>query len=288
MIAKNLVNRAAAAGFGLVLALLAGSASQAAQAGAKVAVAAFALFGDQSVFESEANGAARIVANRFGAGPVIVRANTKTRAEATLKTLATSLQSAAKGVDAENDILFVILTSHGSPAGLAVKAGSRNEILSPWTLAAMLDSTGVRHRIVVVSACYSGIFIRPLANADTLVITAADADHPSFGCQDGAEWTYFGDAFFNIALRRTANLRNAFALARTLVRKREQRNGFLASNPQMTGGENIESLLKQNSTARTPAAVEHSQRHETAAFGERMYLDWLNRSYALPALQRPQ
>ncbi|MGC2716698.1 MAG: hypothetical protein WA366_25315 [Pseudolabrys sp.] len=31
-----------------------------------------------------------------------------------------------------------------------------------------------------------------------LVITAADADHPSFGCQDKAKWTYFGDASFNV------------------------------------------------------------------------------------------
>src|SRR6266568_5232329 len=286
MISK-LLHRAAAGLFGLLLAVVA-SASPAAQGGPKVAIVAFGLFGDQSVFESEANGAARIVAKNFGGGPVIVRANSKTREDATIKTLAASLRSAAKTMEAEHDVLFLILTSHGSLAGLAVKAGNRSETLSPSTLAGMLDAARVRRRVVIISACYSGIFITPLANADTLVITAADADHPSFGCQDGAKWTYFGDAFFNIALRRTANLRNAFALARTLVRKREQRNGFLASNPQMAGGENIESLLKQNSTAGTPAAVEHSQRRETAAFGERMYLDWLNRSYALPALQRPQ
>jgi len=45
------------------------------------------------------------------------------------------------------------------------------------------------------------MIIPGLANPDTLVITAADADHPSFGCRDKAKWTYFGNAFFNIALR---------------------------------------------------------------------------------------
>jgi hypothetical protein len=70
-----------------------------------------------------------------------------------------------------------------------------------YNLANMLARTGMRHKVVVISACYSGIFIPRLANPDILVITAADADHPSFGCQDKAKWTYFGDAFFNVALR---------------------------------------------------------------------------------------
>jgi hypothetical protein len=35
-----------------------------------------------------------------------------------------------------------------------------------------------------------------------------------------------GDAFFNTAIRRTANLRDALTLAQALVRKRELRNGF--------------------------------------------------------------
>ena len=50
------------------------------------------------------------------------------------------------------------------------------------------------------------IFIPRLANPNVLVITAADADHPSFGCRDKAKWTYFGDAFFNVALRQARRL----------------------------------------------------------------------------------
>jgi Peptidase C13 family len=107
----------------------------------------------------------------------------------------------------------------------------------------MLDQTGVQHKVVIISACYSGVFIPRLANSDTLVITAADADHASFGCEDKAQWTYFGDAFFNIALRQSKTLKDAFFLARTLVSKRELRQGFDTSHPQMAGGENVESLL---------------------------------------------
>jgi hypothetical protein len=102
---------------------------------------------------------------------------------------------------------------------------------------------------VVISACYSGVFLRPLADDDTLVITAADADHSSFGCQDKVKWTYFGDAFFNTALRPTADLRSAFASARTLIGLREMRYGLVSSNPQIAGGKNIDILLGQKGGA---------------------------------------
>src|ERR1700730_12059271 len=127
-----------------------------AESKAEVKVVAFGLFGDQSVFESEAKGAAQIVASQFGGGPVVVRANTKSRAEATAETLAATLQLAAKAMNVDNDILFLVLTSHGSRAGLAVKTPNRKdvEILSPLDLFTMLDRTQVRHRIVIVSACF--------------------------------------------------------------------------------------------------------------------------------------
>ena len=134
-------------------------------------------------------------------------------------------------MNGESDILFLILTSHGSPDGLAVTGGRRAETLKPSNLAEMLERTGVRHKVVIISACYSGVFIPGLADADTLVITAADANHASFGCEDKAKWTYFGDAFFNVALRKTANLKDAFLVARSLVLKRERRQGFEPSHP---------------------------------------------------------
>src|SRR5260221_87760 len=98
-------------------------------------------------------------------------------------------------------------------------------------------------KVVVISACYSGVFIPRLANPDMLVITAADADHPSFGCRDKAKWTYFGDAFFNVALRQASSLKEAFVVARALVQKRELREHSEPSSPQMAGGANVQPLL---------------------------------------------
>ena len=135
--------------------------------------------------------------------------------------------------------------SSGTPAASRWRGVSepRLTVITPTRLAAILDRTGVRHKVVVLSACYSGIFIPRLANADTLVITAADRNHPSFGCTDKAKWTYFGDAFFNLALRQSATLKEAFTLARSLVLTWELRSGFEPSQPQMAGGENVEPLL---------------------------------------------
>jgi hypothetical protein len=225
----------------------------------KVSVVSFGLFGDQDVFRSEATGAAQVVAGRFGRGPINVQYNSKKGGGATIQGLAMALQAAADGMDAENDVLFVILTSHGSRAGLAVKAGRLTQLLTPLNLADMLALTGVRHKVVVISACYSGVFIPRLANPNVLVITAADADHPSFGCRDKAKWTYFGDAFFNVALRQASSLNDAFVVARALVQKHELREHFEPSNPQMAGGANVRPLLMRI-LERPAASAEHLAR----------------------------
>jgi len=226
------------------------SVSISAGAQPNVTVLAFGLFGAQSVFESEARGAAGIVAQRLGANTVAVRANTKTRGDVTIASIGDALQSAAERMDRDNDVIFLILTSHGSQAGVAVQAGRRVEILSPVALAGMLNRAGVRHRVVIISACYSGVFLGPLASDDTLVISAADSNHSSFGCRDEVKWTYFGDAFFNKALRHATDLESAFATARVLVSRREMRYGLVSSNPQMAGGKNIDILLGATRSAK--------------------------------------
>src|SRR5271157_4392998 len=116
----------------LIVLLVAFASAPAAPAGEprKVTVVSFGLFGGQDVFRSEATGAAEVVASRFGADPVIVRFNTRKTADATVETLAATLETAAKGMDPSTDILFLILTSHGSPEGLAVNAGRRNRTLT--------------------------------------------------------------------------------------------------------------------------------------------------------------
>jgi hypothetical protein len=83
----------------------------------------------------------------------------------------------------------VFMTSHGSQSGFLVEG--RGD-LSPTDLARILDeSCGDRPTVVMVSACYSGVFIAPLARPNRIILTAARSDRTSFGCMAGATYTYW-------------------------------------------------------------------------------------------------
>jgi hypothetical protein len=234
-------------------------------------VVSFGLSGEQDVFRSEATGAASILASRFGADPVIVRFNTRKNGGATVETLAATLETTGKSIEPSTDVLFLILTSHGSPDGLAVTAGRRSTTLTPSKLTEMLDRTGVRYKVVIISACYSGVFIPRLATADTLVITAADANHPSFGCEDRAKWTYFGDAFFNVAMRQSATLRDAFTVARSLILRREQRNGLSRRIPRWPEAQTSSRCSSPAVSQRSAAAASMASTPQPKRFRSRRF-----------------
>src|SRR5260370_32489334 len=153
------------------------AASMSAAENPNVTVLAFGLFGAQSVFESEAKGAASVVAQRLGANAVIVRANTKTRGDVTIASVGDALQAAGERMDRDNDVLLLILTSHGSQDGVAVQAGRRVEILSPADLTLMLNRAGVRHPVLIISACYSAVFLWPPSSDDTRGMSLAASVH---------------------------------------------------------------------------------------------------------------
>jgi hypothetical protein len=84
-------------------------------------------------------------------------------------------------------------------------------------LGAILAASGIRWKVVVVSACYAGGFIGPLKDDGTLVITAARHDRSSFGCADENDFTYFGRAYFKEALPKSRSFQAAFTQADKLI-----------------------------------------------------------------------
>jgi len=68
-------------------------------------IVSFGLFGDQSVFESEARGAAAILSQRLAHAQSAVRFNTKQGGTATPLTLAAALKAAGRVMDPSNDVL---------------------------------------------------------------------------------------------------------------------------------------------------------------------------------------
>lgn len=161
----------------------------------------------------------------------------------------------------EEDFAFVFLTSHGSRnRGFSFSAQPLGlDALTPQRLKDMLDDAGIKQRVVVVSACFSGVFVEPLADPTTLVITAAAADKRSFGCENEAEFTYFGHAFFAQALNDTRSFRDAFEQAKQAVGRRERSENFEPSEPQIAGGEELDAKLgaieqRLNASAPSPSS----------------------------------
>ena len=207
-------------------------------------------YGSQNVFRREVDAVAKLLGERFGAeGHTIKLINSaETLASApiaSVTSLGASLQRTAKMMDKEQDILFLFLTSHGSENhrfSLDLWPMQFDE-LDPKRLRSLLDESGIKHRVVVVSACYSGGFINDLKDDNTLVITASAADRNSFGCGNNNDWTYFGRAYFDEALRKTDSFTEAFALANPVISEREKKEDFSPSHPQISIGKNIETKL---------------------------------------------
>lgn len=65
-------------------------------------------------------------------------------------------------------------------------------IVDPAPIAAMVNKyCGDRPTAVIVSACFSGIFVPLLEGPNRIVFTAARADRTSFGCGEQDQYTFF-------------------------------------------------------------------------------------------------
>ena len=216
----------------------------------------FAGYGEQRVFAEEVGLAARIVGSRYGSGSRSVRLvndqrNLTAYPLATVSGLRRALLEIGQRMDLEEDILFLVLSSHGSEgAELSVQNGGLPlQQLSGPDLADALRDAGIRWKVIVISACYAGGFIDSLKDERSIVITAAASDRTSFGCSDDRDLTYFGEAFFRDALPGATSLRDAFTRANTVIGAREEEEGVEASDPQAFFGPALESYLGQLESA---------------------------------------
>ena len=168
---------------------------------------------------------------------------------ASVSTIGEALGTIAERMDRDEDILFVFLTSHGTTTHELKlhQPGFALRDLPAAELGRMLRRSGIRWKVVVVSACYSGGFIDSLRDDNTLVITAARYDRSSFGCTDDAQMTYFGRAFFKEALPKSRTFQEAFAKADELVAdwERKDQPKEPRSLPQLRSAAPIEAQLER-------------------------------------------
>ena len=98
------------------------------------------------------------------------------------------------------------------------------------------NDLGIGNRMILVSACYSGVFVPILSSDTSIVVTAASAERSSFGCVSDNDWTFFGDALINHALRKPQPLSVAVNEATNLIAGWEGSAKLLPSQPQASFG----------------------------------------------------
>jgi len=210
----------------------------------------FAPDASEEVFLRELRYVKRLFDERFGtAGRSIALASSNTALEelpiGSVTNLARALERVGRAMNADEDVLVLYITARGGREHRLSVSQPPLELapLTPTALARMLHDSGVKWRVVVVSACYSGGFVEPLRDDNTIVITASATDRASFGCEGGRDFTYFGEAFFRDALAKTASFTEAFEIARQIVTQREAAERLPASAPQISVGRAIGELL---------------------------------------------
>jgi hypothetical protein len=213
-------------------------------------VVAFAGVGEENVFRNEAEFVVRQFEERFdAAGHTVLLVNNPqtlgTVPLASLTNLETAVDAVAERMDADTDILLVFMTSHGSPDHVLSVSMDPLPLdqIGPDDVNDVLHESHIRNKVLIVSACYSGGFVKPLAGDSTMIITASREDRSSFGCGTDSDITDFGRAFFVEGLNHTDSFTGAFDVAKSLVDAWETRDNEKHSYPQISSTPQIESAL---------------------------------------------
>ncbi len=211
----------------------------------------FASYATEDVFLKEVSFAKKTMDKRFGTKDrSITLINHLTTRDIVPLANATNLKRTLKHIgqlmNKEEDILFLYLTSHGSKdhtLSISFWPLALND-MTPINLKSMLDESGIKWKIIVISACYSGGFINILEDTNTLIATAAAADKTSFGCSNESEFTYFGEALFKHRLSKENSFVNSFELVKADIGERELIENLEPSLPQLFVGESIKTKLE--------------------------------------------
>jgi hypothetical protein len=216
-------------------------------------VIGFAGDGHEDVFRNEVLYLDTLMSARFGArGRVVTLVNhagslgDAPRPLATLDNLRDALARIGRAMDRDEDLLLLFITTHGTADHELVLQlyPLIDTMLTPEQLRDALDDAGIRNRVLVVSACYSGGFLPALRGPDALVITAARHDRTSFGCGSESVATYFGRAWVIEGLNRGTSFIAAYDHATRRIAQRERVEDYEPSLPQIAVGESIGKRLR--------------------------------------------
>lgn len=135
---------------------------------------------------------------------------------------------------------LIYFTSHGSPDGIVVD----QQLLAPEVMSAMVtNDCGARPTVVILSACYSGVFVPALEAPNRMVLTAARADRSSFGCGEQDTYTFFDTCILS-QLPLASSFPELGDKAKACVATREKALGYgPPSQPQLAVGKDVAAAL---------------------------------------------
>jgi hypothetical protein len=120
----------------------------------------------------------------------------------------------------QGDACFVYMTSHGSPQGFYLQGVAT---LQPAVLDSIVTKTcGRNPTVILVSACYSGLFAEPLMQKENrIILTAAAKDRTSFGCGVENQYTFWDDCLID-NLAADKSWRQLASDIKSCIEKKEQ------------------------------------------------------------------
>src|SRR5215467_4888823 len=140
----------------------------------------------------------------------------------------------------DQDACLIHMTSHGSQQGFYLRNGPP---ITPKALNRILDlSCGERPTVVLISACYSGVFVGPaMQKKNRIILTAARQDRTSFGCSSENEYTYWDSCLID-TLPKADSWKSLYGLIQECVETKESRLTYKPSLPQAYFGEQVSDL----------------------------------------------
>jgi len=132
---------------------------------------------------------------------------------ATLTNLRRVLQEIGDAMDPDEDIVMLYLTAGPEAEGglAAVLPPLELVPVTPESVKQLLDSAGIRFRVIVVSTCAAGAWIDTLHDDDTAVLVSSPGQDRTRGCDGSAEPSPFSTALFGRALRSADSIPAALA-----------------------------------------------------------------------------
>jgi len=135
---------------------------------------------------------------------------------------------------------FAYFTSHGNTDGISLG----DDVLSPKKMNQIISNAcGDRPTVVIVSACFSGVFVPVLAAPNRMVFTAARPDRTSFGCGETFRYTFFDDCMVQ-DLPASGDFPDLTKNVTACVSAKEKKEKIrYPSDPQVSIGASVAALL---------------------------------------------